>query len=204
MAAGASACHVGPSWPDGVGVCAQGRRCAPRDQQREQEQRDPRHSGWAARQGAQVKLGATGDEEDGDEESISERIEFRAEDRVARGIAVHEVEHDPGEEGAEDGLQSYPRREGHEADEKGDGYAHADLGGRVLQPGEEGIQPYVPARAAEGHPGRGNHDTEDPERDDFGGGPALGLRRDKRKQGDRTKLPDGRTRDYQLAQRGFR
>jgi len=81
---------------DRVGV--QGRWCVSHDQQREKEQRDPRHSGWAARQGAQVEPGATGDEEHGDEEPVAERVQLRAEDWVAGGIAVNEVEHHPGEE----------------------------------------------------------------------------------------------------------
>src|SRR4029077_20188658 len=125
------------------------------------------------------------------------------EDGVARGIAVHEVEHDPGEEGAEDDLQSYFRREGHEADEQGDRDAHPDLGGGVLELGEEGVQPYVPARAAEGHAGGGHHGTEDPEGDDIAGGPAFGRGKEERQQGDRTELPGGRTRDRQLAENGL-
>jgi hypothetical protein len=57
---------------------------------------------------------------------------------------------------------------------------------------------------AEGHAGRGHHGTEDPEGDDVAGGPALGRGKEKRQQGDRTKLPGGRTRDRQLPEDGSR
>jgi hypothetical protein len=71
----------------------------------------------------------------GDEEPVAKRVQLRAEDWVARGIAVDEVEYHPGEEGAEDGLQSCLRREGFEAEEQGGRDAHPDLGGGVLEPG---------------------------------------------------------------------
>jgi antitoxin YefM len=74
------------------GVCVEGGWRTAHDQQREEEQRDPRQSGRAARQGAQVVLDAAGDEEDGDEEPVAQRVQFGAEDGVARGIAVDEVE----------------------------------------------------------------------------------------------------------------
>jgi hypothetical protein len=97
----------------------------------------------------------------------------------------------------------YFRCEGHEADEQGDCDAHPDLGGGVLEPGEEGVQLYAAACAAEGHAGRGHHGTEDPEGDDVAGGPALGCGEEQRQQGDRTKFPSGRTRDRQLAENGL-
>jgi len=69
----------------------------------------------------------------------------------------------------------YLRSEGYEADEEGDRDVHPDLGGGVLQPREECVEPYAPACVPEGDADRGNHDAEDPERDGIAGGPALGC-----------------------------
>ena len=159
--------HGAADHADCAGV--QSRRRAAHDQQRKEEQRDPRQSGRAARQGAPVVLDAAGHEEHGDKEPVTERIQLRPEDRVARGITVDEVKDHPGKERAEDDLQSHLRGQGHEADQEGDRDAHPDLGGRILQPDEEGVQPQVSVCTAEGHADRGHHDAAGPERDHITG-----------------------------------
>lgn len=75
-----------------------------------------------------------------------------------------------------------------------------DLGGGVLEPGEDGVQPQAAVRAAEGQPDRGGGDAEDPEGDGIAGGSCPGCREEQRQQRDCPELGDGRARDNQLAE----
>src|SRR4029077_15335024 len=114
-------------------------------------------------------------------------------------VAVDNVEDDAGEEGAEDDLQSDLRREGNESDQQGDGDPDPDLGGGVLEPGEEGVQPQAAVRGAEGQPDRGGGGAENPERDGIAGGSCPGCREEQRQQRDRPELAEGRAPDRTLA-----
>src|ERR671918_625690 len=87
----------------------------------------------------EVEEHAARDEEDGDEHAETGRLQLRAELRVRhRAVAVDEREHGPGEEGAEDDLETQRLRQGDEADEQEEGAPHTNLRGRVLQPQENG------------------------------------------------------------------
>ena len=95
-----------------------------------------------------VELDPGRDEEERDEDAEADRLELVVEERVRHAlVAVDELQRRAGEERAEDRLEPELRGEHDEHREQQERAAHADLGGRVLQPQRASARRASSARA---------------------------------------------------------